>query len=185
MCFFEVLECMKMEKDLGTYPIDIKLYCVNKIKSYTNIWHHILSSFNPLSANFTKWSNTLKQFVGKLPTNCLSVFDHFVGLALKGLKRTDIEYYASAFHLIEVIFSWNSFSLVVMTKQSCKICVCGIFTFTIMTSFAVHLWYKITHLAISLVHKIGQVSYLFDKLKAECLQICKDSKEQTQANEGP
>ena len=40
---------------------------------------------NPLSANPTKWSNTLKQFVGKLATNCLSVFDHFVGLALKGL----------------------------------------------------------------------------------------------------
>ena len=34
----------------------------------------------------TKWSNTLKQFVGKLPTNCLSVFDHFVILALKGLR---------------------------------------------------------------------------------------------------
>ena len=33
--------------------------------------------FNPLSAKFIKWSNTLKQFVGKLPTNCLSVFDHF------------------------------------------------------------------------------------------------------------
>ena len=33
--------------------------------------------FNPLSANFTKWSNTLKQFVGNLSTNCLSVFDHF------------------------------------------------------------------------------------------------------------
>ena len=41
---------------------------------------------NPLSANPTKWSNTLKQFVGKLPTNCLSVFDHFVEFALKGLK---------------------------------------------------------------------------------------------------
>ena len=41
--------------------------------------------FNPLRANPTKWSNTLKQFVGILPTNCLSVFDHFVGLALKGL----------------------------------------------------------------------------------------------------
>ena len=39
---------------------------------------------NPLSANPRKWSNTLKQFVGKLPTNCLSVFDHFMGLALKG-----------------------------------------------------------------------------------------------------
>ena len=25
--------------------------------------------FNPLSANPTKWSNTLKQFVGKLPTD--------------------------------------------------------------------------------------------------------------------
>ena len=34
-----------------------------------------------------KWSNTLKQFVGKLPTNCLSVFDHFEVLALKGLKE--------------------------------------------------------------------------------------------------
>ena len=38
-----------------------------------------------LNANPTKWSNTLKQFVGKLPTNCLSVFDHFLGLVLKGL----------------------------------------------------------------------------------------------------
>ena len=42
---------------------------------------------NLLSANITKWSNTLKQFIGKLPTNCLSVFDHFVGLALKGLRK--------------------------------------------------------------------------------------------------
>ena len=28
------------------------------------------------SKNSTPWSNTLKQFVGNLPTNCLSVFDH-------------------------------------------------------------------------------------------------------------
>ena len=41
---------------------------------------------NPLSANITKWSNVLKQFVGKLPTNCLSVFDHFVGSTLKGSR---------------------------------------------------------------------------------------------------
>ena len=40
---------------------------------------------NPLSANPPEWSSIRKQFVGKLPTNCLSVFDHFVGLALKGL----------------------------------------------------------------------------------------------------
>ena len=31
-----------------------------------------------------KWSNTLKQFVRKLPTNCLSVFDDFAGLAFNG-----------------------------------------------------------------------------------------------------
>ena len=42
---------------------------------------------NPLSTNPTKWPNTLKQFVGKLPTNCVSVFDHFVKLARKGLKQ--------------------------------------------------------------------------------------------------
>ena len=41
--------------------------------------------FNPLNTNPTKWSNTLKQFVGKLSTNWLSVFDHFVKLALKAL----------------------------------------------------------------------------------------------------
>ena len=41
---------------------------------------------NPLSANPTKWTNTLKQFVGNMLANCFSVFDHFVGLALKGLK---------------------------------------------------------------------------------------------------
>ena len=43
-------------------------------------------SINSLSANPTKWSKTLKQFVGNLPTNCLSMFDHFVILALKELR---------------------------------------------------------------------------------------------------
>ena len=41
---------------------------------------------NPISASFTKWSNTLKKFVSNLPTNCLSMFDPFVGLGLKALK---------------------------------------------------------------------------------------------------
>ena len=55
-----------------------------------------LTSLNSLSASPTKWSNTLKQFVGNLPTNCLSVFDHFVKLALKGLRLS---------HKIILIFS--------------------------------------------------------------------------------
>ena len=50
-------------------------------------------SFNPLSANPEKWSNTLKQFVRKFPTNCLSVFDHFMNLALKGLRINEADYY--------------------------------------------------------------------------------------------
>ena len=37
-----------------------------------------MGDFNPLSANPTNWSSTLKQFAGKS-----RVFDHFVGLALK------------------------------------------------------------------------------------------------------
>ena len=43
--------------------------------------------FNPLNANVTKWSYTLKQFVGKTRRIFLSVFDHFVRLALKGWRR--------------------------------------------------------------------------------------------------
>ena len=59
----------------------VSCYYFKFICECTQLW------INPLSANPTKWSNTLKQFVGKLRANCLSVFDHFVGLALKGLKR--------------------------------------------------------------------------------------------------
>ena len=53
-------------------------------KSYFSSKLYII--VNPLSANLTKWSNTLKQFVSNLPTNCLNVYDHFVGLALKGVS---------------------------------------------------------------------------------------------------
>ena len=53
-------------------------------QGYAETW--FTGFVNSLSADLTKWPNTLKQFVGKLPTNCLSVFGHFMGLALKGLK---------------------------------------------------------------------------------------------------
>ena len=45
-----------------------------------------LQLIKPLSANPTKWSNTLKQFVRNFPKNYLSVFDNFVILALTGLN---------------------------------------------------------------------------------------------------
>ena len=51
---------------------------------------------NPLNASFTKWSNTLKQFVGKMVKHIQTirrllsaiVFDNFVGLALKELNQS-------------------------------------------------------------------------------------------------
>ena len=43
---------------------------------------------NALGAKFIKRSNILKQFVGKLPTNCFSVFDDFVGRTVKELNVT-------------------------------------------------------------------------------------------------
>ena len=49
-------------------------------------WNIGLKQINPLSANITKWSNTLKQFGSNLPTNCSNVFDHCVILVLKGLR---------------------------------------------------------------------------------------------------
>ena len=64
--------------------------CWRLCKSYWKFspfyWVRLLRlSLKILIANFTKWLNTLKQFVGKLASNCLSVFGLFVGLALKGL----------------------------------------------------------------------------------------------------
>ena len=53
------------------------------INNYKNM-RETLGMINPLSANHAEWSNTLKIRRQKL-TNCLSLFDHFVGLALKGL----------------------------------------------------------------------------------------------------
>ena len=57
---------------------------VSKLPIYSYSFR-ILCYVNHLSANPTNWSNTLKQFVDNLPTNCLSVFAHFVILALRAL----------------------------------------------------------------------------------------------------
>ena len=68
------------QNNLPFENITIDKGCVNDLPVHREI------VINPLSANPTKWSNTLKQFLGKLPTNCLSVLNHFVKLAFKGLK---------------------------------------------------------------------------------------------------
>ena len=60
---------------------------VNLSRENNQLLKVLYSFFNPLSANPEIWSNTLKQIVGNLPTICLSVFDHFMNLALKGLTN--------------------------------------------------------------------------------------------------
>ena len=76
---FEELRQLSLSEEIVTIPVKKYTFPTKRLKS---------RRINHLSTNFTKWSNTLKQFVGNLPTNCLSVFDHFVGLALKGLIFT-------------------------------------------------------------------------------------------------
>ena len=73
----------------------------------------VRAAVNPLSANPTKWSNRLKQFVGNMPTNCLSVFDHFVGLTPKGLKITQLFHLKSSFHSQDIY-------IFVLTFWSCR-----------------------------------------------------------------
>ena len=70
MCIRIYIFCFKRKKQ-----------CVESLMRYDNIvWKFALCTFDPSSANPTKWSNTLKQFVGNL-----RLFDDFVKLALKGL----------------------------------------------------------------------------------------------------
>ena len=49
--------------------------------------HWLIRVFNisSLKTNSTEWLNTLKQFIGKKPTNCLTLFNDFVWLARKWL----------------------------------------------------------------------------------------------------
>ena len=71
-------------------------------------------SFNHLSANPTKWSNTLEQFVYNLSKNYLSVFDHFMGLVLKGLSAaTNLVIFTDVFkgYIRQIIQKWAKWNL--------------------------------------------------------------------------
>ena len=72
---------MKKKEDFWIILFNLN-YRKNHLKKKKFYFH-----FNPLSASPTKWSNTVKQFVDKLLTNCLRVFDDFLKLAIKGLRK--------------------------------------------------------------------------------------------------
>ena len=58
-----------------------------------------------------KQAQTIRQ---QRPTNCLSVFDHFVGLALKGLKTPLLESTSGRLHL-NILYSNPLFSSILRT----------------------------------------------------------------------
>ena len=88
------------------------------------------STLNPLSANPTKWPNTLKTIRRLLSTNRLSVFDHFVGLALEGLSclsqvsiqqislgTTFFSPLCNALKNVMKVLRWSSFAKIINAKS--------------------------------------------------------------------
>ena len=76
------------------------------------------TNINCLSASPTKWPNTLKQFVRKLPWNCLSVFHHFVKLVLKVLntKTRNTRLFGPDFSFCMISNYKNEFSFYVQNE---------------------------------------------------------------------
>ena len=103
--FFE--EHLRMDASKNTFPKPSTLFSCFFVLSYsTNAFKSLIMKNNNfvvlrgkpftlglaciffLSANLTEWSNALKTICRQRPTtNCVSVFDHFMGLALQGLRR--------------------------------------------------------------------------------------------------
>ena len=90
-----------MSKNLNIFRT--KQYLFFKYKNW------FITHINPLSANIIKWSNTLKQFVGNFPTKCLSAFDYFAILALKGLRAWQKKWISGGGSLAITKFSWYCF----------------------------------------------------------------------------
>ena len=110
---------------------------------------------NPLSASPTKWSNTLKQFVGEQPTNCLSVFDYFVGSALKGLT------------VIQQFYKPKLFEVVLWTMGDWKKGACRLFLYT---------WWQRTYLTQGLNNIVKQYVHIRNSMVASNLKNRKSQK---------
>ena len=79
-----------------------------------------LTLYAPISQNGQTYSNNSS---AKLPTNCLSVFDHFVGLARKGLTgllktlKQESESNVSWFKQNEMIVNADKFQPIILNKK--------------------------------------------------------------------
>ena len=108
--FFVLFELLSMYDLLLPHRMNgliiLPVFVVRTLMKKQVSWYKLGIQFNPLSASMAKWSNTLKQFVSSFLTNCLSVFDLFVRLVLKGLR-----------HQTDVTFKSNKY------KNSCDVAV--------------------------------------------------------------
>ena len=86
-------------KIIKTFKKSMKGKITSLPQSKYKLKPYLFRNVNSISAYPTKWSKTLKQFAGNLPTNYLSVFDQFVRLALKGLI---IKAFSSPSHYIQL-----------------------------------------------------------------------------------
>ena len=65
--FFEFVPLPKLRGVVDKKKRRLNLFLEYRLVRKIRQVKHISALVNPLSANITKWSNTLKQFVGKLP----------------------------------------------------------------------------------------------------------------------
>ena len=91
--YYSSMVSLLKESSTGAYKVyycfillNLKKYCAKKIQNLACPKISTYGKSEHFRRQFHKISKTLEQFVHNLPWNCLSVFGHFVGLALKGLK---------------------------------------------------------------------------------------------------
>ena len=75
---FDVVQLKMQSCSSGSFKIIeanvVRTICSPLSRQFIELAKNQYTDLNPLSANPTKSPNTLKQFVGKLTTNCLSVW---------------------------------------------------------------------------------------------------------------
>ena len=83
-CFYRQILIKIVEKYMWKSEffsrLHVKFRNFGKTELFQRILSQICSDLNPLSANLTKWSNTHKQFVGKLPDELFECVWPFCGI---------------------------------------------------------------------------------------------------------
>ena len=106
------IRLIKLNGDIELHPGSkpSSLICHWKLNSITSHDFLKVKLLTLFSANPTKWPNTFKQFDCNLATNCMSMFDHFVGLTLEGLTAYNIMHKFDIISVPESYLNWDTLS---------------------------------------------------------------------------